>query len=1247
MRRKIAFLASAAVILLVLAGAGVVAWLAWTETGLARLVGALQALDTPRITIEGAQGRLAGPLRIRRFELQTDRLGVRAEDIELEQDLLAIAIGRIAIGRLRAGAAEVSIGPRTTPPEEGPPSFMPRWLSLAIDSAEIGRLRVVLPNDAALDFRDIRLSGTVTHNRIEVDELAVDAGAWTARGTAGLVARDPLRLRGDVEWTARGEPALAGSLRAEGDLDSLEISANLTAPVAATADAMLTNLDEELRWEASVESASLDLAAWLQEPPVGPLGGYLRGRGSLRECEVEGHLDGPGLTADGLDLAVKLARDAGILDIAALRLATPDGRLSIESSGRVRLTGERSLELHTAWSGLSWPLAGPVTISSRQGSLDVQGWSELDFSLDAKVLPQQAPELALAATGRADATGVTVQKSTVQSAAGAAQAAGFFGFDPIRPWKLEARVSGLDLSAVKAGLESDLSFLLSGSGTGIGPGSTWAAQVGSIAGNLRGHAASGAGFVVHSPGRYEFNRFDFTLGPARLEINGHYGDDTALVAEVDAPDLSGLYPGLGGSVEATLDVRSAGTPLPDRPNLRVDLALRGRDLRYGEQKAAVLSADADLDLSDRESSWIRLRAAGIEAGGQPVEYLRVALDGLARDHTVDFQLGTGDRAVSLTGQGSLRDLVYRLAADRIESDAPRLHPYALEAPMRLMVAADAARLEEACFVHPPRRVCVEGEWSQGSGWSAGLAVASFPLEALRVDLPRRPGYTGRLDLDLRAEGKPEQPWTASGNGTIREARLYYATPSGRREELDLGLTGIQFQSLPDGHRLSVVTTDSDALQFYLEASLGREAGVPMKDSPLQGDIRLQTTRLGLLPLLVPEIDYATGTLRANLSLSGSPSALVTGGTVTLEGGELDFYQTNLRLRAVEARISLLETGLRLSSTGAVGSGTFNAAGSLAWTGGVLRGELGLKGERLLVADVPEARIEASPDLKFAIDGQDISVSGSVTVPTARIEPRQLVGAVLPATDVRVVEEGQPEDSGAPYRIRTDVRMNLGKDVRIDAFGLRGRLEGSVLTQTRPGEVATASGELGIEDGKYSAYSKELEVERGRLLFAGGPVSEPGVDLRASKKVPGYEVGVVARGRLRKPELSLYSVPPMPQSQIASLLLVGRRLDHLESGDRKAIGGSSSDMAAEGGALLAGQLGRYIGIDEVSLETDSDEESSLVIGKFLSPRFYISYGISLTEAINTFKLRYTVGDRWVVSVEAGEESSADIEYTIDR
>jgi hypothetical protein len=44
---------------------------------------------------------------------------------------------------------------------------------------------------------------------------------------------------------------------------------------------------------------------------------------------------------------------------------------------------------------------------------------------------------------------------------------------------------------------------------------------------------------------------------------------------------------------------------------------------------------------------------------------------------------------------------------------------------------------------------------------------------------------------------------------------------------------------------------------------------------------------------------------------------------------------------------------------------------------------------------------------------------------------------------------------------------------------------------------------------------------------------------------------------------------------------------------------------------------------------------------------VSYGISLTESINTIKMRYTLDDRWTVRTEAGKERSADLVYTIEK
>jgi translocation and assembly module TamB len=55
----------------------------------------------------------------------------------------------------------------------------------------------------------------------------------------------------------------------------------------------------------------------------------------------------------------------------------------------------------------------------------------------------------------------------------------------------------------------------------------------------------------------------------------------------------------------------------------------------------------------------------------------------------------------------------------------------------------------------------------------------------------------------------------------------------------------------------------------------------------------------------------------------------------------------------------------------------------------------------------------------------------------------------------------------------------------------------------------------------------------------------------------------------------------------------------------------------------------------------------VLGRYLSPRLYVSYGINLTQSLNALKLRYTLGDHWVMRTEFGQVGGADLVYSIDK
>jgi translocation and assembly module TamB len=128
-------------------------------------------------------------------------------------------------------------------------------------------------------------------------------------------------------------------------------------------------------------------------------------------------------------------------------------------------------------------------------------------------------------------------------------------------------------------------------------------------------------------------------------------------------------------------------------------------------------------------------------------------------------------------------------------------------------------------------------------------------------------------------------------------------------------------------------------------------------------------------------------------------------------------------------------------------------------------------------------------------------------------------------------------------------------------------------------------------------------------------------------------------------MTFFSEPALPQSQVVSLLLAGGTLESAQSTDTANAGRDA--LLAQGGAILAQQLGQRIGIEDVGIEQNLANETSLVFGKYLSSRLYISYGISLAEAINTIKMRYSINDRWTLRTEAGKEASAEIVYTVEK
>ena len=187
---------------------------------------------------------------------------------------------------------------------------------------------------------------------------------------------------------------------------------------------------------------------------------------------------------------------------------------------------------------------------------------------------------------------------------------------------------------------------------------------------------------------------------------------------------------------------------------------------------------------------------------------------------------------------------------------------------------------------------------------------------------------------------------------------------------------------------------------------------------------------------------------------------------------------------------------------------------------------------------------------------------------------------------------------------------------------------------------------------YQAYGQDLAIDTGRLIFGGGPIINPAVDLSASRTPrEDIKVGVQVRGPLDSPSLNLYSSPPMNQEAQLSWLVLGRPLDDgTGDAERQAVASAALALGLKGTDFIAGKLSNKLGIDEISIGSkpgETADQARFTIGKYLSPKLYVSYGVGLFQPGYSVQMEYDIGSGFKLATETGVESGGDLIYTIER
>lgn len=1219
MRRRILRWALIAAALLTLILTSSLYWLFYSESGLSWVLHRGLSAAAGKIEYQQLRGSMAQGFELDAPVIEVPGVTIHATQLQMRLQPWAVLRGELSLESLRLEGARYTF-PETAATEESTPVARPGGIDLPLDvvlrNIELVANEINLGGDEPLVFSIGASEIALREGKIKIDGLALRQGDFALRTRAAVDTEAAWagELASEGEWTL---PSVAhrGRLTMSGDLDAVNVDLSVDGGGALSFEANLSQPMETPGISGRIGAQSLDLNSFGLHAPVRMLDVDL----GFSYADDKFGISGP-ISIDGKKLELTVAG----IELVDSQVHLQQLEIKSKEIGSLSFSGYWPLDakaqpgqlegvLKGVWLG-DWRSTLPTPAPRLDGKLNLAGrMDDWHAGLDGSWRHADASgPLKLSATGTPER--VTIAPSQLGWDGSELGLVGAVQLGEATQIELD-----LTLNQVNPGLlVADWPGLLDGSmhaSVRVGEASAWGLSDVALEGLLRDH-----GFAL----RGELEGIDAKLAQGQLDLSWGEGQANLVVVDADTVsaelkrfDLSLVSP-LTGELTGTLGTRLDGDLIAD-----AEAALELRNF------AAAGASSSLIELSKSQGWAVELKSEVVAVGGTNIKPLQLTTTGSAADHRLQLHIEEARGTIDLALSGALLDGVWAGSVDQIELHPKHGGDWSLAQPSAVRVEGDAISVTPLCLLSDPARLCV-GVQRQAEQTLFDLDLREVSLGELQAWAPASDwSAAGKIggagQLSLNAEG---QLGGALDFG-IEDGRLF--GPAGLEEPLKFdGLARFDGAAAEFSARLNLVDHGKIGV---------RATGLNTPDGELIAELAISD--LSLVDGLTAEVQSMQGSLNGEVR---APMADPTRLQGQLEAAKLSFELPSVGLKATDGNLvaEFDEAGL-LHLDGDLGI----APGRLHLEGLIALDESGasqitIRGDNAALVDLPAVRLVGDSNFVVKRSPDGFQVEGGVLLREGKIDLDRFAPAVPASEDVVIVDAPPPPP---PLPIKADISLAFIQAVDLRGFGLEASLSGGIRVTQRPGIPTQAQGEMLVK-GIYSAYGQKLDIERGRLGFT-GRADNPSLDILAVKKVDRQRVGVQVRGNARRPAIRLYSDPSLDQSETVSYLVLGRPLATASGADGEQVGEYASALQSAGGGLVAGSIGQKIGVSAGVESFGAAIGSALVVGKYLSPRFFVGYGTSLLNATQLVILRFRFTENIEFEGISGSEQKVSASWRTER
>jgi translocation and assembly module TamB len=903
---------------------------------------------------------------------------------------------------------------------------------------------------------------------------------------------------------------------------------------------------------------------------------------------------------------------------------------------------EVTLDLQGDWNDIGWPLTGPREYSSQTGSYRISGPVSLlhvDMTADLAFSQPDIPPMTLEVATDIESTGLKNLNAQTSLLGGTVSTSGSFAWSPYPAWDLAviARQINpadqwpdwpglLDLNADIQGRIQESALSIDG-------------RIEQLSGLLRDYPLKASGGVHFENDTLDLQAIQIDSGPNKLLLNGLFAQSPDLKFTINAPALDVIAPQLAGRLDA--EGRLSGT-LTDP---QVQLHAKADSISY--QDYSLQQANADVEWNSQQAQ-IKINAVKPLFADWQGESIDLTLTGTPEKHQIKAMLADSEARIETELDGGWLESSWSGVLTRLEASHPWAGSWQSTVPAGMRASASLFELKMLCLIQQSAQICSSADWAPGEAHVSG-EITDLPLKLLSRWLPEDAQAEGNINGKL-AINQTADALTGNAELLLASGALSMVLDKDERVRLDLSQGVVRATFDPTGLNTELnINVDKNG---RINGSALLASADAEQEQKLSGQMTMQLPDLRPLGVLIPDLIDIDGRLDSNIALGGTLAAPKLQGEVRLSEAAtsipalgVEFKELNLTVKTDDLNKAQID-GSMIS-----GDGKLTLSGDVVLdpaTGFPV--QLNIQGKDFQIVQLPQAVAYISPDLQITIKDRQLQARGKVELPKATVEIIEIPASSVSVSDDQVIidHQGPKQAETPPLQIDAAVSLILGDAVSFQGFGLKTRIEGTMDLTSKDGK-SLGHGELSLRDGGYKAYGQDLTIEKGLLLFS-GPLENPALDLQATRLSVDESVTAVldVTGSLRKPLVTVASRPALPEEEALSYLVTGRGLGEEGPGKASMLKQAALAQGLEKSQALLDSVASGIGVDSLTVqEGGSLEDSSLVLGKYLSPDLYISYGVGLFDSSSALQMRYRLTEKLKLEAESGNQQSMDLIYQVEK